>query len=238
MTGREKVLVGLGGLLLVGLLYELWQLGGAPPPAEVGPTGRVVAPPAGPLPRRRKVVPVAKEKRPTPKAAVVSRPGAGPTGILRLDLLEAAGEAKVSLGGRNVFSFPPPPAPLPPPTPPPTKQDLERKGWNEKCGAPCPLLYGETYGPPPPPPPAPPPPPPPKPVPPQVPYKLIGIFGPRQRPIVTLQKDKELLNARVGETLEDVFVVREIGIDSVELGFVGFDDTKKLTLTTGEGGGK
>lgn len=143
---------------------------------------------------------------------------------------------------RNIFAFytpPPPPPPAPPPPPPdkdrdgvpdfrdncvaaynPDQADLDHNGVGDICQP--------NFVPPPPPPP----PPPAKPVPPDFPYKYIGTFGSQQNPIATFSGNEEIINARVGDVIQNRFVLRNIGIESVEIGFVGFppDETRRIPL--------
>jgi hypothetical protein len=76
------------------------------------------------------------------------------------------------------------------------------------------------------------PPPPPPPVPPQFTYKFIGTFGPPNRQIATFTRDGEIVNARIGDVIEGKFILRRIGIESAEIGFVGFppDQTQRVPL--------
>lgn len=167
-------------------------------------------------------------------AAANSTPGVEP---VRLDLLEA--ESGSYTIDRNIFAYreppppPPPPAPTPPPPPPdrdkdgvpdfsdncpdvanPDQQDIDRDGIGTVCDDP------ET------------PPPPPKPKPPQFTWKFIGMFGPPKTPIATFARDGEILNAKVGDVIEGKFILRRIGIESVEIGFTGFpaDATQRVPL--------
>ncbi|MBV9497406.1 MAG: hypothetical protein JOZ54_24430 [Acidobacteria bacterium] len=143
---------------------------------------------------------------------------------------------------RNIFAFyepPPPPPPQPPPPPPdkdrdgvpdfrdncvaqynPDQADLDHNGVGDACQP--------NFVPPPPPPPQPPP----KPVPPDFPYKYIGTFGSQSNPIATFSGNEEIINARVGDVIQKRFVLRNIGIESVEIGFVGFppDETRRIPL--------
>lgn len=85
------------------------------------------------------------------------------------------------------------------------------------------------------PPPPPPPPPvvvhkPPPPVPPQLPYDLLGIFGPERRRIAALKEGDEIVNALESETLKDQFIVHEIGLNTVEFRYVGFSEHQSKTL--------
>ena len=134
---------------------------------------------------------------------------------------------------RNLFAFkapppPPPPPPVKPPPPPPDKDkdgvpdfkdncpdkynpdqtDLDRNGIGDACQT-TPVII-------------PPPPPPPPPVPPQFTYKYIGTFGSAANPIATFSNGGEIVNVRIGETIDGKFILRSIGIESVEIGYVGF----------------
>ena len=165
----------------------------------------------------------------------VPTPGVEP---VRTDLLEAASGSYKS--SRNLFAYkepppPPPPKPAPPPPPPPDQdkdgvpdfrdncvsvanpdqQDIDRDGVGTACE------QGPEV-----------PPPPPPPVPPQFTWKFIGMFGRPQNPIATFARDGDIVNVRVGEMIEGKFVLRRIGIESAEIGFVGFppDVTQKVPL--------
>lgn len=136
---------------------------------------------------------------------------------------------------RNLFAYkepPPPPPPTPPkpvfvPPPPdkdkdgvpdfrdncvsvanPDQSDIDRDGVGTAC---------ETEAEIPPPPPIPPPP-----TPPQFTYRFIGTFGATSNPIATFTRDGDIVNARVGTIIEGKFILRSIGIESVEIGFIGF----------------
>lgn len=166
---------------------------------------------------------------------MLAPPGVDP---VRLDLLEAdSGSYKSE---RNLFAYkeppPPPPPPLPPPPAPPPdqdkdgvpdfrdncvsvanpdQQDIDRDGIGTACDD------KET------------PPPPPPPTPPQFQWKFIGMFGPARNPIATFTREGEIVNARAGEIIEGKFILRRIGIESAEIGYVGFPPDITLRVPLG-----
>ena len=107
--------------------------------------------------------------------------------------------------GRDLFDPPreptrrPPPTPFPPPPPP---------GDTRFIG------------------PLPPPPPTPTPKPPEVTFKFVGTFGPKAHPIAVIQQGDQVYNVRAGDILFDKFVLRSVGYESIEVGFVGFAETE------------
>ena len=105
---------------------------------------------------------------------------------------------------------PPPPTPTPPPPPPPAPGD--------------PRFVG----------PLPPPPPTPTPAPPAIPFKFIGSFGPRERPIAVLAAGDRLVNARAGDTVFDQFILRKVGYESIDVGFVGFPEKEVRRIAIGQ----
>ncbi|MBV8517441.1 MAG: thrombospondin type 3 repeat-containing protein [Acidobacteria bacterium] len=162
-------------------------------------------------------------------------PGVEP---VRTDLLEP--ESGSYRSERNLFAYkeppppPPPPAAAPPPPPPdqdkdgipdfrdncvkvpnPDQKDIDGDGIGTACEQEPEI-----------------PPPPPAPVPPQFNYKFIGMFGRPQSPIATFAREGEIVNARIGDVIEGKFILRRIGIESAEIGFVGFppDVTQRIPL--------
>jgi hypothetical protein len=108
--------------------------------------------------------------------------------------------------GRNIFdlrapTLTPPPTPTKAPPPPPEPGSKDYVG------------------------PLPPPAPTPTPVPPDINFKFIGTFGPREGPIAVLVLGDQLVNAHSGDVVFDRFILRNIGYESVDVGFVGYPST-------------
>lgn len=170
------------------------------------------------------------------KRTTVRTPGVDPVHVEWLEKQSGSYSSR-----RNLFAFPAPPPPPPPPAPvaPPDKDkdgipdfqdncigsanpdqsDLDRDGIGSACDE------GEV---------APPPPPPPAPVPPAFNYKYIGTFGPPASPIATFAREGEILNARVGEIIEGKFILRSIGIESVEISYIGFPADRRDRIPLGQ----
>ena len=173
---------------------------------------------------------------------IVSTPGVP---MLHTEWLDAQSGSYKS--ARNLFGYvepPPPPPPVvkPPPPPPPDKdkdgvpdfrdncpndpnpdqKDSDGNGKGDVCDAEW--IENMRLHPPPPPPP----------VPPQFTMKYIGTFGPANNPIATFNGNGEIVNVRVGETIDGKFVLRSIGIESVEIGYVGFPAEAKTRIPLGQ----
>ena len=48
-------------------------------------------------------------------------------------------------------------------------------------------------------------------------HRYIGRFGPEHRPIAAFSRNGEIVTVRVGERIDDQFVLRSIGIESAEV---------------------
>lgn len=169
--------------------------------------------------------------------AAARTPGVDPVHIEWLDAQSGSYSSK-----RNLFAFPPPPPPPPPPVPKPPpdrdkdgipdfrdncpdkynpdQADLDHNGIGDACQA-GPIII-------------PPPPPPPPPVPPTFGYKYIGTFGSSANPIATFNGNGQIINVHVGDVIDGKFVLRSIGIESVEIGFVGFPPDQKQRIALGQ----
>lgn len=79
-----------------------------------------------------------------------------------------------------------------------------------------------------------------KPPPPPFDRDFIGHFGPIQLQVAAFRlqgEDPEISEvevAKVGDVLEDVFIVREIGFESVIIGFVGYDQSEDTRVPLAE----
>jgi hypothetical protein len=105
---------------------------------------------------------------------------------------------------RNVFRFHDSPTPTPPPTPVPTATPV-------LPGSPLyvgPMPIQPTPAPTPI-------------VPPAIPYKAIGVFGPRDALIVSLEEGARIINAREGDVIDARFKIHKINRESVDFSFPG-----------------
>jgi hypothetical protein len=201
--------------------------------ADDSSSTELVQPAAQPAP-----VKTTRTTRPAPRGSTKELPPAGVEPV-RLDLLEA--ESGSYSSNRNLFAYkePPPPPPPPPPKPPPPPPDQDKDGvpdFRDNCpttanpdqldvdrdgvGAAC-ETSPEVQ------------PPPPPPTPPQFTYKFIGTFGRPQSPIATFTRDGEIVNARVGDVIDGKFILRRIGIESAEIGFINFPPTQTQRIPLG-----
>ncbi len=141
-----------------------------------------------------------------------------PSDVPDLDIEVARGPAPEKVQ-RNVFRFYDKPTPVPTPIPPPPTP-IPRMGERDFIG-PVPI------------------PPTPTPTPivaPAIPYRLVGIFGPREEPIAALEEGTRLLNARQGEILDSRFKVLRINRESVDFQFVNLppEITRRLPISSAE----
>jgi len=78
--------------------------------------------------------------------------------------------------------------------------------------------------------PLPPPPPTPTPRPPDIAFKFLGTFGPKDHPIAVVQSGDQVMNVRAGDTLFGKFILKKVGYESIDVGFVGFPETETRRL--------
>jgi hypothetical protein len=112
--------------------------------------------------------------------------------------------AEPGTGGRDLFDLrepthPPPPTPTPAPPGP----------GDPRFIGPLPL-----------------PPPPPPPRPPEITFKFIGTFGRKAHPIAVIVQADQVYSVQAGDTLFGKFVLRKVGYESIDVGFVGFPDSE------------
>ena len=180
-------------------------------------------------------------QRPAARTAAVPATAPG-VGMIHTEWLEMQSGAYKS--DRNLFAYkePPPPPPPPPPKPPPPPPDRDKDGIPDFRDN-CPDVYNPDqkdidengigdacqqgpivakYHPPP------------EPVPPPFTYKYIGTFGSAANPIATFSGNGEIINVRVGETIDGKFILKSIGIESVDIGFVGFPPNKTTRVPLGQ----
>jgi hypothetical protein len=182
----------------------------------------------------------ARTSKPAQNARIA--PDTNSVGTLHIEWLD--GQTGSYKSERNLFSYkePPPPPPPPPPKPPPPPPDRDKDGipdFRDNCpdvynpdqadidengiGDACQQgpIIAKVHKPPPP-------------VPPQFSYKYIGTFGPPSNPIATFLRDGEIVNVRVGETIDGKFILRGIGIESAEIGYVGFPAETTTRVAVGQ----
>ena len=161
----------------------------------------------------------AEESRPAPRSTRGSRAAApAPTSVvaLRTDRLDSVpGDFQV---GRDLFRFGPPPAP--PPPPPPTAEELARQRELAAARRLAAERAAEEAA---------------IPKPPPLTLKYLGSFGPPRARIAvfTDAAGQNLWNARVGDVVDGKFIVDKIGLESVDLRFVGFEDVPPARLAVG-----
>lgn len=117
---------------------------------------------------------------------------------------------KVSPAARDLFKFKEPPPPPRKYVPPPPQYIAPND----------PRFIG----------PRPPPPPPPPPTPPPIPFQFTGTFGPVRRPIAVILEGDRLSVVRTGDVVDEKFIIRNVGYESLDVGFVGFPEKEVRRL--------
>ncbi len=54
--------------------------------------------------------------------------------------------------------------------------------------------------------------------------EYIGFLGPSRLSVAVFRKNNEIEVVPIGNTIDDTFIVREIGLESVQIGFVGYPE--------------
>jgi len=209
MTKRVKQGSLLGILVVLFLLLVLRAKPAAPPESVAPAAARVsAAAPRAATADAEGPAPRAFGRR--PETRVVS-----PDEIPDIDVSAFSrrpeGTATVS---RDLFKFKePPPPPKPKPRP-----------------APVVLGDGRFIGPPPPPPP------PPKPQPPAIAFQFTGTFGTSKAPVAAIVEGDRLTLVRRGDVVDGKFIIRHVGYESLDVGFVGFPESevRRIPISPGK----
>jgi len=142
---------------------------------------------------------------------------------LEIDGLARGGD-EVSGSGGNPFAFRAPPTPTPNLTPPPTP--VPRPTMPPRpTRAPRVAMGADGQ---------------PKPPPPPFDRQFIGYLGPTPFLVAAFRNggqqtgSQQIEVAVVGDVLDDVFIVREIGLESVLIGFVGYDPSEDTRVPLSE----
>jgi hypothetical protein len=206
--GSRRQAILLGALAVVLLLAVVrWRPGAdaaAPPPSSAARSTTARPPGGGDL---------AGDEAPAPRPRRSSAKEVNPDDvpIIKVSDLAPPASKESSDPGRDLFELQEPTKkPLPTATPaPPAPGDTRFVG------------------------PLPPPPPTPTPKPPDIAFKFIGTFGPKEHPIAVVQQGDQVLNVRTGDTLFGKFILKKVGYESIDVGFVGFpeSETRRLGIT-------
>jgi hypothetical protein len=211
---RQKALLGVLGvlLLIVAWVYLVPGDDDAAPPRAVarsaGPidsdAGVAAAPPPAPV--------LALARPPAGAFAVVSASDAAQS----VEPLRLAALSRTPPGfttGRDPWRFVEPPPPPPPKPRVPSAAELramrEAEEARQRLLAEQERLAAIERA---------------KPKPPPFTWSYLGNFGPPSLRIAVFTDGKRVWNARQGETLENKFIVAQIGYESVDIRFVGFPD--------------
>ena len=62
------------------------------------------------------------------------------------------------------------------------------------------------------------------------PYRCIGRFGPDANPFAVFDAGGAIINVRIGEVIDDKFVVRAIGFETVTIGVSGFSTEQRIAI--------
>ena len=153
----------------------------------------------------------------------VTGEGALETEIEDLDLdLLTSGPGQFT-PGRDPFNFGAPPPP--PPPPPPSQEDVEQQDRLRRAMEAARVVEDSRE-------------PvaasPPAPQPPPIDLVYLGSFGTAAKRLAVFSDGADIYNALVGSVIKDKFVVVQVGLESVDLGFVGFPDVPAERLGAGE----
>lgn len=125
-------------------------------------------------------------------------------------------EAESYSEGRDPFQLGRPPAP--PPQPRPSESDLRRRIEEARQRRTTEVVEPAR---------------PPAPLPPAIDVVYLGSFGSGRMRLAVFTDGAEIFNVPEGQTLKKKFVVVKIGVESADLGFVGFPDAPAKRLEIG-----
>lgn len=148
--------------------------------------------------------------------------GAAAEEVVELDLeLLTRGPGQFT-PGRDPFNYgaPPPPPPPPPPSPESVEQDRVRRA-TAAAEALEQVREQIAAGPPPA-------------QPPPIDVVYLGSFGTAAKRLAVFSDGSDIINATAGSVIKDKFVVVQVGLESADLGFVGFPDVPPERLGAGE----
>jgi len=216
------------GVLVVLLLIVAWVYlvpGGddaAPAPAIGRSAGAIDSDAGGAAAPAPAAPPPAPARRPASAFAVVSASDAAPGDPQSVEPLRLAALSHVSPGfttGRDPWRFVEPPPPPPPKPRVPSAAELramrEAEEARQRQLAELARLKAIDDA---------------TPKPPPFSWSYLGNFGPSSQRIAVFTDGKRVWNARQGETLENKFIVAQIGYESVDIRFVGFPDVPAQRL--------
>ncbi len=146
-----------------------------------------------------------------PRASGLDFESLGAVEVTALDLERLDAPPSDLTFGRDPWRYGPPPAPPPVVVPP-------RLVLQPAAPAPVVVPPVETA---------------PVPQPPAIDVEFLGSFGPPRRRIAVLADQAAVYNAVVGDVVKDKFQVHEIGLESIDLTFVGFPDVPPARLAIG-----
>jgi hypothetical protein len=218
MKQRQKVLLGVLVVLLLILAWVYLVPGGddAPPPPAIGRSAGAIDSDAGVAAAPAPAPAPASARYPAGAFAVVSASDAAPGTPQNVEPLRLAALSHVPPGfttGRDPWRFVEPPPPPPPKPRVPSAAELRAMREAEEARqrqlaeqARLAAIDAAT------------------PKPPPFTWSYLGNFGPTSQRIAVFTDGKRVWNARQGETLENKFIVAQIGYESVDIRFVGFPD--------------
>jgi hypothetical protein len=61
-------------------------------------------------------------------------------------------------------------------------------------------------------------------------FTFVGTFGPKGHPIAVILDGDKVYSARAGDVLFDKFVLRNVGYESIDIGFVGYAETESRRI--------